>query len=220
MVHCKNSPESTWKPDRAIDVTPSRAALQAGALASSRTSPPHQPCCQHWLPVQAPHPKNSKGDPGDGNACCASRRQRFPLWTGTDPVLSDVPNILTTCTTVTKNPLANLTNQPIPSSYLLSPLPLHPSNVWKCYHKYVDGRVVRCAAPPRCIDQEPVAPLCSPPLSHPSAAFPSSCISEMSWKLPIYCQGFWGKVEDRLFTPLARCCFPLVMTACLKTKRA
>lgn len=175
MVCCKNSPESTWELDGAdrhyaeASCAPGWGSGRLPKGASSRNPPLSMPCCQYWR-VQPLHPKNSEGDPADGNTCCAMGRRQFPVWMGTDPVLWFYQT----------HPV----HWPLVQCWIRILLQTSPSNqsyqiicsvlflfTWATCGNVVtnnaDGRVLHFVAPAECIDQEPLASLCSPPFCHP-----------------------------------------------------
>lgn len=138
-------------------------------------------------------------------------------------VSSRVPSMVTACTTVNKNPLANLTSWPIPSNYLSSPLPLSSQLALgiKCGNVIINMLMAELYILLLLLralkdNLQHLRVLLPSPIPRP--ALPSSHTSETSWKLSVNCQGLWSKAEDRLFTPVARRYFTLVMAPCLKTK--
>lgn len=202
MVSCKSSPESSWKPDQAIDVLLSSTVCQAGLWlgargADSQNPPLSTPCCH------APHSKKHEDDPADGDTCCAKGTQQFPLWMGSNPVLHFYQMYPVSWPLVQLWIRILLQTSPVKQS--------HSKLVFFTYAK-CGNLVINTLTEELYILMlllnaltKSFYHLCSLLSLIPCAALASSHTSKMSSK-HVCCQGSWSKVKDRMLLHSGNCC--------------
>lgn len=176
-----------------------RLGLWLGARgADSQNSPLSMPCCH------APHPKKHEDDPADGDTCCATGTQQFPLWMGSNPVLHFYHMYRVSWPLIQLWVRILLQTSPAKQSYSKSVF----FTDTKCGNLVINTLMEELYILMLLLNTltKSFYHLCCLLSLIPCAALPSSHTSKMSSKLSVYCQGFWSKVKDRMLLHSGNCC--------------